>query len=239
MRQKHDKTSMQLLLYAAALEDYAPFTGSLDFLQDSILIQTLNIPVILDLTIEGNEEFLVSITNVLTSCPFEVENNISKVEIRDSEGKSLCRANSKISTSTTTGISSQLEFVSPEVTVVEREGAVAEVCVRLILLSNTTLQHNVTATVSNFNGASKKNDKSIIALDRSLLSLTALGSDFLGPSSREVSFMEGAESNETACISVVIVDDNDFESNTQVFQRTFLPLLFPLKTPSLELPSPQ
>ena len=56
-----------------------------------------------------------------------------------------------------------------------------------------------------------------IALDRSLLSLTVLGSDYLGPSSREVSFMEGAESNETACISVVIVDDNDYEPNTQLF----------------------
>ena len=150
---------LKFLLYVVASIDYIPFTGSVDFLQD--FIQTINIPVISDLTIEGNEEFLVSITNVLTSCFFEVENSISKVEIRDSEGKCLSHANSNISTSTTTGISSQLEFVSPEVTVVEREGVVAEVCVRLILLSDTTLQHNVTATISIFNGpgASKKNDQ--------------------------------------------------------------------------------
>ena len=88
---------------------------------------------------EDVETFLLSITGVVTDCPFEIENNVATVEIRDREGnmkgKVLGFSQQLICVS---DILAKLEFTSPQVTVAEIEGAVAEVCVRLVLLNNET-----------------------------------------------------------------------------------------------------
>lgn len=121
------------------------------------------------------------------------------------------------------GALAMLEFVSPEIVVTEGADEDAIVCVRLVLFINDTLigQEIVFGIyVASGPTAGKSLNKSLpctTQLQDLFLIITVNGSDFLGPSSREALFMEGAENGTLHCFPIEIVDDDDFEDSIERF----------------------
>lgn len=126
--------------------DYSEFSGGVRFSADTRLSSTLIVSTVLDNINETQEVFLMKITNVVTACPFEIQTNVSTVTVKDRESKLTGTATtlSLLNYCVPPGITSSVQFVSPEIMLPEREGETVDACVSLLLLNNeTVLGHEI------------------------------------------------------------------------------------------------
>ena len=64
------------------------YDGGVRFTAGTRLCATLMVPTVLDTVTETEEVFLLTVTDVITECQYQLENGISTVTIRDRESKS-------------------------------------------------------------------------------------------------------------------------------------------------------
>ena len=83
---QEETTSFSMLANPA--DYHLEYDGGVHFTAGTRLCATLMVPTVLDTVTETEEVFLLTVTEVITECQYQLENDISTVTIRDRESKS-------------------------------------------------------------------------------------------------------------------------------------------------------